>query len=133
MHSSILKKVIVNLVRKGISTFKKDQAICLAPDWSKEGPGFLLLQKYCLCTINKAPVCCPKGWHLIFDGSRFCINAECRYTPIEGEAAAITWTLEKCCMFVMGCPNLIVVTDHEPLKDYLKIGTLVPPPPDYSG
>ena len=26
------------------------------------------------------------------------------------------WALEKCWIFVMGCPNLIVVIDHEPLK-----------------
>ena len=114
------KKVIVNLVRKSISTFEKDQATCLAPDCSNEGMGFLLLQKYCSCTIDKAPVCCPEGWCLIFAGSRFCIYAECRYAPIEGEAAAIAWALEKCCMFVMGCPNCIVVTDHKPLKGLLE-------------
>ena len=32
--------------------------------------------------------------------------------PIEGEAAAIAWVLEKCCIFIMGCP---VVTGHQPL------------------
>ena len=26
------------------------------------------------------------------------------------------WALEKCRKFVMSCPNLILVTDHEPLK-----------------
>ena len=78
--------------------------------------GFLLLQKHCSCTTDRAPVCCPDGWHLIFAGSRFCIDAERRYAPIEGEAAAIAWALEKCRIFVMGFPNLIVVTDHEPLK-----------------
>ena len=78
--------------------------------------GFLLLQKYCMCTTDKAPVCCPEGWRLIFAGSRFCIDTERRYAPIEGEAAAIAWALDKCRLFVMGCPNLIVVTDHEPLK-----------------
>ena len=109
------KKVIVDLVKKGISTFKKNRVTCLAPDWSKEGMGFLLLQKYCMCTIDKAPVCCPEGWRLIFAGSRFCIDAEHRYAPIKGEAAAIVWALEKCRIFVMSSPNLIVVTDHEPL------------------
>ena len=110
------KKVIVDLVKKGILTLKKNQVTCLGPDWSKEGIGFLLLQKYCICTIDKAPVCCPEGWCLIFASSRFCIDVECRYAPIEGEAAAIAWALEECRIFVMGCPNLIVVTDHELLK-----------------
>ena len=39
-----------------------------------------------------------------------------RYVPIEGETAAIVWALEKCWIFVMGCLNLIVFTDDEPLK-----------------
>ena len=33
-----------------------------------------------------------------------------------GEAAATAWALEKCRIFVMSCPNLLVVTDHKPLK-----------------
>ena len=110
------KQVIVDLVRNGIATFEKNCITCLAPDWSKEGMGFLLLQKHCSCTTDRAPICYPDGWHLIFASSRFCIDAERRYAPIEGEAAAIGWALEKCRIFVMGCLNLIVVTDHEPLK-----------------
>ena len=79
--------------------------------------GFFLLQKHSSCTTDRTPVCCLDGWHLIFASSRFCIDAERRYAPIEGEAAAIAWALEKCRIFVMGCPNLIVVTDHESLKE----------------
>ena len=110
------KKQIVKLVEEGVSTFDVNRVTCLAPDWSKTGMGFLLLQKYCSCPLTKAPVCCPDGWHLVFAGSRFCNDAESRYTPIEGEAAAIAWALMKCRMFIMGCPNLIVVTDHAPLQ-----------------
>ena len=109
------KKVIIDLVREGVSTFDLNRVTCLAPDWSKEGMGFLLLQKYCSCEMMKAPVCCPEGWHLVFAGSRFCNDAETRYAPIEGEATAIAWSLNKCRMFVMNCPNLVVVTDHAPL------------------
>ena len=110
------KQVIVDLVRNDIATFEKNGITCLAPDWSKEGMGSLLLQKHCSCATDRSLVCCPDGWHLIFAGSRFCIDAERRYAPIEGEAAAIAWAFEKCRIFVMGCPNLIVVTDHESLK-----------------
>ena len=77
--------------------------------------GFLLLQKHCTCPTEKAPVCCPDGWHIVFACSRFCTDAEHRYAPIEGEAAAIAWSLEKCHLFIIGCPNVIVVTDHQPL------------------
>ena len=109
------KNEIVQLVKEGVSTFDVKKTTCLAPDWSKQGMGFLLLQKYCLCPLTKAPVCCPEGWRLVFAGSRFCTEAESRYAPIEGEASAIAWSLNKCRMYVMGCPNLIVVTDHAPL------------------
>ena len=83
------KQVIIALVLKGVAMFDKDRVTCLAPDWSKERMGFLLLQKHCQCTIEKAPICCPKGWHLIFASSRLCTNAEHRYVSIEGEVAAI--------------------------------------------
>ena len=109
------KQVIVDLVREGVSTFDVNRITCLAPDWSKDGMGFLLLQKYCSCPLPKAPVCCPEGWRLVFAGSRFCNDAESRYAPVEGEAAGIAWALNKCRMFVTGCPNLIVATDHAPL------------------
>ena len=69
-----------------------------------------------MCTTDKTPVCYPEGWCLVIASSRFCIDAKCRYAPIEGEVAAITWALEKCRIFKMGCLNFIVVTDHEPLK-----------------
>ena len=78
--------------------------------------GFLLLQKYCDYPKDKAPTCCPDGWRLVFAGSRFCTAAESRYAPIEGQASAIAWSLDKCRMFVLGCQDLIIVTDHEPLK-----------------
>ena len=110
------KQVIVDLVQNGIATFEKHHVTCLTPDWSKELMGFLLLQKHS-GTTDKAPICCPKGWHLIFAGSRFCIDVKHRYMLIEGKAAAIASALEKCYMYVMGCPNNLVVTDHKPLKE----------------
>ena len=70
------KQVIVKLVRQGISTFDINRVTCLASDWSKDGMGFLLLQKHCTCAIDRAPVCCPEGWRLVFAGSRFCTDAE---------------------------------------------------------
>ena len=103
------------MVKKGVTTFNINRVTYLAPDWSKEGMGFLLLQKYCTCPPKKAPVCCSDGWHIVFAGSRFCTDAERQYAPIEGKAAAITWALEKCRIFIMGCLQMIVVTDHQPL------------------
>ena len=92
--------------------------------------GFIRLQKHCLCTTDKALVCCPEDWCLMFSERRFYIDAERRYAPVEGEVAAIDWALKKCRMIVMGCPNLRVITDHEPLKGLFGDRDLskIPPP-----
>ena len=62
-----------------------------------------------------APTCYPEGWHLVFAGSRFTTPAERRYAPTEGEALAVSWGLNNAKMFVLGCMDLIVITDHKPL------------------
>merc|ERR1712082_334265 len=36
-------------------------------------------------------------------------------SPIEGEALGVVWSLDKARMFTLGCPNLLILVDHEPL------------------
>ena len=52
-------------------------------------------------------------------GGRFTSPAESRYATIEGEALAMTEGLQKLKYFVLGCPELIVSTDDEPLVGVL--------------
>ena len=113
------KGEIVKLVEKGVHAFEMGRPTCLATDWSKDGIGFILLQKFCTCTMEAAPNCCKQGWHLIYAGSRFTTEAESRYAPVEGEALAVVYALEKCRIFVLGCPNLLVAVDHKPLVKIL--------------
>ena len=108
------KNKIINLVKDGIKSFDVACQTCIQPDWSKEGIGYLLLQKHCQCT-QKSPVCCKDGWKLIFAGSRFTNNAESSYSPTEGEALALSWALKHSHIFSLGCPNLFVATNHKPL------------------
>ena len=103
-------------MKDGVKSFDLARQTCIQPDWSKEGIGYLLLQKHCQCT-QKSPVCCKDGWKLIFAGSRFTNNAESNYSPTEGEALALSWALKHSCIFSLGCPNLFVATDHKPLLD----------------
>ena len=42
-------------------------------------------------------------------------SAEAGYAPVEGEALAVVWCLRKARLFLLGCPNLTLVTDHKPL------------------
>ena len=111
---------IVNLVKQGVSTFDVSKPTCIQTDWSQQGIGFLLLQKYCKCPEPLTPACCKEGWKLTFAGSRFTTEAESRYSPTEGEALAVSWSLNKSKFFTLGCKRLLIATDHQPLLGLLK-------------
>ena len=95
--------------------FETSRPTCLATNWSKTGLGYTLTQKHCDCPGPTSPHCKPGHWKLVFAGSRFTRGPETRYAPIEGEALAVAYGLRCCRMFIMGCPELIVATDHKPL------------------
>ena len=109
------KQILISNVIDGISTFDVNKKTCLQTDWSKEGIGYLLLQQHCDCNTEKAPSCSENGWKLIYAGSRFTHETESRYAPTEGEALAVSWSLEHSKMFTLGSENLIISTDHRPL------------------
>jgi hypothetical protein len=113
------KEKILLQVRDGVKHFDLDRVTCLQTDFSQAGLGYLLLQKYCCCSMNSAPVCCRDGWNLVFAGSRFTKGAEMRYAPTEGELLAISWSLNHSHIFTKGSPNLVIVTDHKPLLGIL--------------
>ena len=118
------KEHITNSVREGICTFNPKRHTSLQCDWSKGGIGFLLLQKHCNCDLP-APhdpsmtQCCPSGWKLVYAGSRFTTDPESRYSPTEGEALAVAWALKTSRLFTLGCPKLMIITDHKPLLGIL--------------
>ena len=110
-----------NTSKMGVQSYEPTRHTCLCTDWSKDGLGFTLLQKHCPCSMSKAPYCCPDCWKLIFAGSRFTSSAESRYALVEGEALAVAYGLEKCRMFILGCDDLLVATDHKHLSKFLVI------------
>ena len=112
------KEEIVMAVENGVKTFDLGRVTCLATDWSQMGIGFTLLQKVCRCS-DITPICCNTGWVLVFAGSRFTSGAESRYSPVEGEALAVARVLEKSKHFTLGCPNLWLAVDHQPLLKVL--------------
>ena len=109
------KDKILHQVDIGVRHYDVNRATCLQTDFCKNGIGYLLLQKFCSCSLENAPLCCTDGWKLVFAGSRFTKGAEMRYAPTEGEALAVSWALNHAHIFTKGCPNLIVSTDHKPL------------------
>ena len=114
------KEYLIAAAIDGIKSFDKDRNTCLQTDWCRDGIGYLLLQQYCKCISTKSPLCCKEGWKLVLAGSRFTKGAETRYSPTEGEALAVAWSLEHARYFVKGCRKLTVSTDHKPLLGILQ-------------
>ena len=108
------KLTIINEIHNGVKIFDKTKPTCLATDWSKHGIGYWLFQKHCPCPSTDL-FCCKQGWKITLVGSRFTHAAESRYAPIEGEALAVADALDKARHFVLGCNNLTIVVDHQPL------------------
>ena len=108
------KHVIIQEIEKGVQIYDMSKPSCLATDWSKTGIGFWLFQKHCKCP-GTHPFCCREGWKITMVGSRFTHAAETRYAPIEGEALAAAYALDKARFFILGCSKLILAVDHKPL------------------
>ena len=89
-------------MKKGVRLFDTSRLTCLATDWSVDGVGFFLMQKYCNCNA-KTPACCPNGLKLCLVGSRFTHPAESQYAPIEGEALAVVYAFTKNAIMCLDC------------------------------
>ena len=99
------------MIHNNIHVFKLTRA--------RKGLATYFLQKYCDCTLDHTPTCCPEGWKLVFAGSRFTSSAKTQYSPTEGELLAVTWALGNAKLFILGCKNLTIVTDNKPLLGIL--------------
>ena len=111
----LAKKAICSLAKDGLVYYDKSRPTVAITDWSKEGIGFVILQQYCECVSLETPFCCKGGWRLALCGSRHLTSAEGGYAAVEGEALAVVWCLKKARLFLLGCPNLLLITDHRPL------------------
>ena len=108
------KEEIGEKIKTGVEMFDTGRTTCLATDWSRDGVGFFLMQKHCECQERK-PTCCKEGWRITLAGSRFLRPNEEGWAPVEGEALAVVYALQKTRYFVLGCKDLIIATDHRPL------------------
>ncbi|XP_068228116.1 uncharacterized protein [Palaemon carinicauda] len=94
------QEVICQLAKDGLAYYDKTRPTTIMTDWSKEGIGF-------------------GGWCLALCGSRHLTPSEAGYASVEGEALAVTWWLRKARLFLLGCPNLAIITDHRSLVKLL--------------
>ena len=109
------KANIAQQVANGVTTFQVGLPTTMLTDWSKVGIAVALVQKHCECRKENTVLCCKDGWKLCYAASRFCSEAEGRYSPVEGEALAVAWGCRKAKYFLAGCNNLWVGVDHKPL------------------
>ena len=98
----IIRQAIAEKIREGITRYDTQRWTALMTDWSRQGLGYLMCQKYCKCT-NITPICCQDGWMVCMVGSFF-------LSPAEGNYA-----LHKTRYFTQGCDKLVICTDHKPL------------------
>ena len=115
----VSRREIVRLVSAGVKAYDMSKPTCLATDWSKEGLGFSLMQKHCKCSGPSNPNCGVGHWKIVFAGSKTTNGAQRRYCPIEGECLAAAYGLERCRMYTLGCPDLMLVVGHKPLTNIL--------------
>ena len=108
------KTEIIEKCALGVRKFEPQRITALATDWSRLAVGCWLTQKFCECP-SEIPGCCSTGWQTVHVSSKFNSPAVSRYHPIEGEAFAAAWALEKCKLFVLGNPKLKLAVDHKPL------------------
>ena len=87
-----------------LSIYNPVRETVVSADASNYGLGAVLLQKQPSGELK--PVACA---------SRSMTDTECRYTQIEKEALALTWTLEHWRDYLLGMPKIKVETDHKPL------------------
>lgn len=61
---------------------------------ARDSGGLFLSQKHSYCTFS-SPGCCFDRKEITLPGSLFLKPAKIRYAPVEAEAIAIAWPLER--------------------------------------
>ena len=115
----VSKDEIIRQSIEGVKAYDLQKPTCLATDWCKTGMGFSLMQRHCLCPGTPDPNCGAGHWKLVFAGSKTTNESQQRYSPTEGECLAAVYGLKRCRMYTLGCPNLTLATDHNPLTGIL--------------
>ena len=117
------RQLLADKVEEGIMSFDPSKPTALLTDWCKHGVGFVMMQKQCSCPLrsdgSQDLLCCNTGWQVSMVGSRFTHTAEANYSATEGELLAQVDALQKKKYFTLGCPHLILGTDHMPLLGLL--------------
>ena len=83
------KSSILDSLKHDLAYFDTTKQTALVTDWSKQGIGFVVLQKHCSCTGEGPPLCCKNGWKLAFCNSRHLQPSESNYARPNKSLAEI--------------------------------------------
>ena len=112
------KNLLADKVEEGIKSYDPARVTALLTECCHHGVGFVMMQKHCHCPAKQDGttdlLCCSTGWLVCMVGSRFTHTAEANYSATEGELLAQADALQKTKYFTLGCPQLILGTDHMP-------------------
>jgi len=100
------KRTLISAVEDGIRAFDYQHATCLQTDWSKEGIGY------------PSAVLMAGNWFTTDHSLQQELRADMPLLKV------VVWSLEHTKMFVLGCKDLIVTTDHKPLLGIFNDGDL---------
>ena len=84
----------------------------------KKGWGFILCRNTASVLVYQTQTA-ESGIVIIFAGSKTENAAQRRYCPIEGECLAAAYGVERCRMYALRCPDLILAVNHKPLINIL--------------
>ena len=73
------RDALCELSTKGLAYFDITKSTMVVTDWSKQGIGFVVMQKHCNCSAEYDAFCCSNGWRLAFYNSRHLTPAESNY------------------------------------------------------
>lgn len=96
------------------------QPTFLLSDASYYGMGYLVCQAATWDKVDsKTGLRLPKTYNIIMAGSRSLSPAEKRYSVTELEMTGVVWGLKKAQYYVLGAPDLRIITDHKALETLL--------------
>ena len=112
---------ICRLAMDGLAYYDKTRPMVAITDWSREAIGLVILQQYCHCSSAIVRICCIGRLAVGFVRQPPSHPAKAGYASVEGETIAVVWCLQKAMLFLLGYPNLTIVTDHCPSPSSLGI------------
>ncbi|XP_064122700.1 uncharacterized protein LOC135226948 [Macrobrachium nipponense] len=102
---------ICQLAKEGLIYHDKSRPMAAVTDWCRA----VMYEVKKPSEISAVSLCEALASSTDFDSCKQNWPAKTGYAAVMGEALVVVWCLKKVRLFLLGCPNLTMVTDHCPL------------------